>query len=97
MRQVHLRVEAKADLAEAFQWYEARRSGLGSEFLQAVRLTLSLIERHPDMYPIAIDDIRKAPLKRFPYVAYFVVFHEQISVLAVMHGRRESQRWQERR
>jgi putative addiction module component (TIGR02574 family) len=97
MLQLCLREEARTDLAEAFHWYETRRAGLGSEFLQSVRLTLSLIERNPAIYPIAVDDIRKAPLKRFPYITYYVVTDDQISVLAVMHGRRDPQRWQERR
>lgn len=97
MRQLYLRDEAKADITEAFRWYEARRSGLGSDFLQSIRLTLSRIERNPEMYPVAVDDIRKAPLKRFPYIAYFVVIEDKLSVLAVMHGRRDPQRWQQRR
>jgi toxin ParE1/3/4 len=97
MLRLYLRDEAEADLVEAFQWYEARRPGLGQEFLQSVRRTLSLIERDPDIYPVVVDDIRKAPLKRFPYITYFVVLEDQISVLAVMHGRRDPRRWQERR
>ena len=32
-----LEPEAQADLAEAFDWYEAQRTGLGSEFLAEVR------------------------------------------------------------
>jgi toxin ParE1/3/4 len=97
MAQLYLRNEAKADLAEAFRWYETRRSGLGADFLQSVRQTLSRIERDPELYPVAVDDIRKAPLRRFPYIAYFLVKQERISVLAVMHGRRDPQRWRERR
>jgi toxin ParE1/3/4 len=32
-RELIIRPEAEADIAEAFGWYEARVSGLGSEFL----------------------------------------------------------------
>jgi len=39
--------EARADLAEAFTWYEQQRPGLGSEFLAEVALVLDSIERSP--------------------------------------------------
>ncbi|HEY0971790.1 MAG TPA: type II toxin-antitoxin system RelE/ParE family toxin [Gemmatimonadales bacterium] len=92
-----IRRAARQEIEEAFRWYEERSSGLGYEFLRAVRATLAHIARDPELYPIAIDDIRKAPLHRFPYVAYYVVLPRGISVLAVMHGRRHPRRWQSRR
>jgi plasmid stabilization system protein ParE len=92
-----LRDEARSDLSETFRWYEGRRPGLGYEFLRAVRVTLAAVERNPRQYPFAVDDIRKAPLRRFPYLVYYVVLEEGTSVLAVMHTRRHPRRWQERR
>jgi len=44
-----------------------------------------------------MDDIRRAQLGRFPYLVYYVVLPEAVSVIAVMHGRREPRRWQSRR
>jgi plasmid stabilization system protein ParE len=92
-----VRREARADIAEAFRWYEARSVGLGHEFLRAVRVALAGVQREPERYPVAVDDIRKARVARFPYVAYYVVFPTRISVIAVMHGRRSPRRWQSRR
>lgn len=94
---LHLRKEARADIAEAFRWYETRSAGLGFEFLRAVRVALAGIERAPERYPLALDDIRKALLPRFPYVVYFVKHTRGLSVIAVMHGRRDPRRWQSRR
>jgi plasmid stabilization system protein ParE len=92
-----LRDAARTDLSEVFQWYEKRRPGLGYEFLQATRVTLGALERNPEEHPLVAADIRKAPLRRFPYLVYFVVLDAGVSVIAVMHGRRNPQRWQERR
>ena len=92
-----VRRAARAEIAEAFQWYEARSTGLGHEFLRAVRVTFVAITRAPEQAPLVIDDIRKLPLRRFPYVVYFVVLPRGISVLAVIHGRRDPRRWQSRR
>jgi len=97
MASLFLRDEARADLAEAFRWYEGRRTGLGLEFTRSARSALQSIEDNPAQYPIAVDDIRKAPLRRFPYVVYYVVLDSDVSVIAVMHSRRHPRRWQERR
>ena len=92
-----VRRAARQEIAEGFRWYEERSAGLGHEFLRAVRATLARIEREPELYPFAVDDIRKAPLHRFPYVAYYVILPRSISVIAVIHGRRHPRRWQSRR
>ena len=92
-----LRAEAKAELREAFTWYQERRVGLGFEFLRTARVALAVIERSPSVFPYALDDVRKAPLPRFPYVVYFVVLPAGVSVLAVIHERRHPRLWQARR
>jgi toxin ParE1/3/4 len=97
MRPLFVRDAARTDLEEAVSWYEERRPGLGSEFIAAVRYTLEAVESNPEQYPIAVDDIRKAPLRRFPYVVYYVALESDVSVIAVMHSRRHPRRWQERR
>ena len=28
-------------------------------------------ERHPEMYPIAIDEFRRAPIRRFPFEVFY--------------------------
>lgn len=92
-----MRQAARQDVADAFRWYEACSGGLGHEFARALRLTLTRIQRAPQQYPIAVDDIRKAPLGRFPYIVYYVVLDEAISVISVMHGRRDPRGWMQRR
>ena len=92
-----VRRAARADIAEAFRWYEARSTGLGHEFLRAVRVAFAAVERAPEQFPVAVDDIRKVGLRRFPYIVYYVVLRRGISVIAVMHGRRHPRRWQSRR
>ena len=69
-----LRAAAKADLREAFDWYEERSTGLGFEFLRAARAALALIERHPTQFAIVLDDIRRAQLLRFPYAVYVATY-----------------------
>lgn len=91
-----VRDEAAADVEEAATWYEARRTGLGSEFTRAVRVGLAGIERQPLRFPLARGEVRRARVRRFPYIIFFVLEREQIVVLAVLHGRRDPQVWQVR-
>ena len=92
-----VRAGARQDLARAFRWYEQERAGLGHEFLRAVGVTFAAVDRTPEQFPIALDDIRKALVRRFPYVVYFVVLPAGVAVIAVTHARRYPRRWQSRR
>ena len=91
-----VRDDAVADLDEAAEWYEARRPGLGGEFLRAVRALFASMAREPLQYPVARPPVRRARVRRFPYIAYFVAETDGVVVLAVLHGRRDPRFWQSR-
>lgn len=93
---VIFRREAEAELAEAIDWYEARRGGLGGQFLLAVDAAVARIARDPEAYPIVHRDVRRVLLRRFPYALYYVVTPDRVTVLACFHGRRDPRRWQRR-
>ena len=92
-----LLAEAREDIVETFRWYELRGTGLGHEFLRALRVALTAIDRAPEQFPFAIDDIRRVGLRRFPYYVYYVVRPATASVIPVLHTRRDPQGWQARR
>lgn len=94
-----VRDAAAADLEDAAEWYEARRTGLGEEFLRATRALLAGIARNPRQFPVAREDetVRHARVRRFPYVVYYIPEHEYVVVIAVLHGRRDPRVWQARR
>lgn len=92
-----VRHAAKIDVADAFRWYEARRPGLGHEFADEVANTYAAIEAQPLRFPLMLDDIRMAVVHRFPYLVYFVLLPRGLSVIAMLHGHRDPQVWQQRR
>ena len=96
MKFLIFRPAAAADVDEAYDWYESRRSGLGEEFLEAVRQTLLRVETQPEQYPVIRRKIRRALLQRFPYGLYYRVYEDHIVIVACMHGRRSPRRWQSR-
>jgi len=81
--------EAEADLSEAFRWYEARRPGLGQEFLDEASNTFSHIAVKPLHNALVYRESRRATLRRFPYVVFYVARGERVFVLAVLHHRRD--------
>ena len=84
-----IRSEARADLVEAFDWYETQRMGLGEELLTQVRLSLDRIQDGSDRYAKVFRDVRRAPVRRFPYSIYFLKVEHRIIILAVLHHRRD--------
>jgi plasmid stabilization system protein ParE len=49
--QVVVRQEAETDLQSAFDWYEARRAGLGLAFREAVNRTIARVAESPRAFP----------------------------------------------
>jgi toxin ParE1/3/4 len=96
MRVLVLRPEAKAEIRDAYRWYEQSRAGLGKVFGDAAYIRLIRIERTPLVYPRVHKDIRRALVRRFPYGVFYQPFITQIDVLSVMHTRRDPRRWKRR-
>lgn len=95
-RKVRLTEEADRHLTAAALWYERQRSDLGCDFLDEALTALPLLAEHPLKYPVVHRDIRRAPMRRFPYGIYFRVERSQLVVVAVIHARRRPVRWRSR-
>lgn len=91
-----VRPEAEEDLAEARQWYETRREGLGDEFLEQVDVAFDRIQRMPLVPAVKYKDTRRVLLKRFPYAVFYHVDDDQITIIAVYHTSRDPRGWQSR-
>lgn len=95
-RRLIVRPEAEAEMTDAFDWYEDRVPGLGSEFLLCVDAVFSAILCSPQQFPRVHKIVRRALTRRFPYEVFFVEDDERIVVLSVFHAKRNPKRWQER-
>ena len=95
-RRLIVRPEAEAEMTDAFDWYEDRVPGLGSEFLLCVDAVFNAILRSPQQYPRIHKIVRRALTRRFPFEVFFVEDDERVVVLSVFHAKRNPKRWQER-
>jgi plasmid stabilization system protein ParE len=91
-----LRLEARDELLEAWDWYEQRAAGLGAEFVRAVEAAVDALQQAPDRYPRVHGEIRRVLLRRFPYAIFYRASPDEIVVLAVFHLARDPARWQSR-
>lgn len=87
---------ASDDLDEAFQWYEARRTGLGEEFLNSFDACIRVVLQNPELYAFVRKTYRRALMRRFPYAILFEFARPSVVVYAVFHTSRRPDRWHRR-
>jgi plasmid stabilization system protein ParE len=84
---VQVRRAAELDIAEAQGWYETQRSGLGTEFNSEISQIFTVLTETPLIYPVLYRDVRRVLVRRFPYLVWFRVVAEEVTVLACTHAR----------
>lgn len=89
--------EVRADIDEAYQWYEGKQEGLGEDFLVKLGTILEGVQEFPELYGRVFQNIRAARVPRFPYLAYYRIDSERILVLAIQRSNRSIRRWRHRR
>jgi len=90
---------AMEDADSAATWYDSRRPKLGKKFLDELERIFRRIQESPFSfpqveYPENLDHhVRRALLRKFPYIVVFVIQAELITVVAVEHTSRKPGRW----
>ena len=84
--------EAKAKLAEAFQWYESKQVGLGHEFLRAFSARFGLVQRQPEIFPL-VKGYRKGLPRKFPYTFFYRFENSLVTVYQIFHCSEDSRKW----
>lgn len=80
-------------MGDAATWYEERGPGLGSAYLDEVARVLRVIADSPDHYPVVEGSIRKAVLRRFPYIVLYRAAEDETVVISCFHTRRNPREW----
>lgn len=91
-----IRPEARTDLLDIFQWYQEQRSGLGFDFKLCVDEVFSKLQKHPSIYKKVYQNIRRAVTRRFPFSVFYIIDNNNVIVLAVLHARRDPEKWKNR-
>lgn len=77
------------ELEEAKDYYEERSEGLGTQFVEEFERRIIQIASMPERWMFVRDNLRRALMKRFPYVIYFrILGPDAIRVTVVKHEKR---------
>lgn len=90
--------QAEDDLAEAFDYYQDARQGLGVEFIEEFRRAVDRILQFPFGWAPLDDVYRRCRLNRFPYGVIYRCDPQanQIIVVAISHLSRRPGYWRGR-
>jgi toxin ParE1/3/4 len=88
----------EAELKEIRNYYDARSSGLGAQFIDEFERQVLAVAATPERWMVVTGDIRRCLMRRFPYVIYFRrVDRERLRVTIVKHQRRHPNLGRERK
>lgn len=96
MRRLVIRREARADILEARTWYDRDSGDVGDRFLLAVNAVLETLAAAPNLWPDLGEGVRRSPVRGFPYSVYYFADEQKLTVLAVVHHRRDPSIWRRR-
>lgn len=80
--------DANEGIRSALFWYRQHDIDLPFRFTADLEATLNRIAKNPYQFRLFPDRLRRARMKRFPYLIYFTVTARTVYVVAVSHQRR---------
>lgn len=87
-----LKSRAHIDLAEAIEYYQSKRKGLGLKFLKCVQKFFGRITKNPLHYPLKNGQFREAYIQKFPFVIIYELIDNEVVVFSVFNTHRNSTR-----
>ena len=78
---------------QAAIWYEHQTVGMGRRFLKAIAAMLDAIRNQPFAFSGIGGDVRRAPMRNFPYTLFYLVDKRGIQVLRCLHQHRNPSSW----
>jgi toxin ParE1/3/4 len=88
--------EARDEYDAAADFYEQQQAGLGVDFIARVREVLQRIAANPKLHAAVYQDVRKAVVRRFPYIVLYREDAGEVIVISVFHTSRDPSVWQSR-
>ena len=96
-RRIVLRRIAEQEFDGSIAWYERECAGLGAEFRATIEGYIQRIANSPERFPKVRGEVRRAVVRRFPFVIHFFIEKKRIVILAVYHTSRQPERLKYRR
>jgi toxin ParE1/3/4 len=92
-----LRRVAEKEFDDSIAYYENERAGLGQEFRATAEEYFQHIADNPEWFAKVRGEVRRAVIRRFPFVIHFLIEKERIVILSVFHTSRDPEQLKYRR
>jgi plasmid stabilization system protein ParE len=87
---------AREDVERVAAWYRARPERLAREFLADVAHCLAGLEDFPERHPAVHRGVRRAQLRRFPYMILYTIAAARVCVIGCFRLHQDPRRWMAR-
>ena len=84
------------DIADAYDWYESQRAGLGELFRAELNVAVTLLREFSEAGPAVHQDLRRLLLRRFPYAVYYRRTETEIVIRGCLRAHRDPRAWRKR-
>lgn len=84
---------AQDEISRIIDFYDAKKAGLGLEFLDELHRTWLALLEYPELGAPHSRDVRRVVLGRFPFVVLYSLEPDEIVVHAIAHQRRRPDYW----
>jgi toxin ParE1/3/4 len=92
LKRLKIVAPAEAEFREALAWFRDHDPRVAERFAEETRRTLHLISEFPQIGSrvpeVDESEVRRMPVRTFPYHVVFADFGDRIEVLAFAHNRR---------
>ena len=95
-RRIRLTPATADDIAEAYDYYEGQRAGLGEAFRAELHVALGLLIEFSEAGPAVHGVLRRLLLRRFPYAVYYRVTADEIVLRGCLHQHSDPRAWRRR-
>ena len=85
---VRFHPEAEKEFRESILWYSRQQRGLELEFVLSIDETIERIKKNPEQFPQVYKHLRRAIVKKFPFILLFEIALPDINIIAVFHSKR---------
>jgi len=97
MKPVEFHRSAVREAAAAYRWYADRSERAAAWFVEELDHAVNEVSSAPERYPIYLAGTRRILFRRFPYLLVFRELADRIEVIAVAHGKRRPDYWDQRK
>ncbi len=93
---LHIHRSCKEEIAEAADFYSMTSFKLANDFLDEIDRIFALICEAPERWQSIENSLQKYVSQNFPYSVIYDARNSEITIVAVVHHRREPNYWKTR-